>query len=214
MFQHCNGSVSGRVQALRYSRPLWQLYESISICPYFQMASSMPVRRLTSNRLPILLLLPIKDGVFVLRNHLLLSGHLVLPPIQSFRRQALLSQSFLHAIDDAVHRAQTLALSCFLQTREPPWDLPTQRTPSSAQRQGRANQSDPGGATYHKRPPDRGLVALKAPNPNMIDDAVVVSCALRQTFAENISGARKPSDQSAIARPNSFVKSIKGANAM
>lgn len=60
---------------------------------------------LTMDSLPILLLLSIKDGVFILGYHFLLNRHLRLPPLRSLRSEALLSQGSIKNCDYIVHRA-------------------------------------------------------------------------------------------------------------
>lgn len=77
------------------------------------------------NSLPILLLLPIKDGVLVLRHHLLLPRHLRLPPLNRLGcDHAVLLEGRVQGVDDLVDGAETLALAGFLGSREAPWDFP------------------------------------------------------------------------------------------
>lgn len=58
--------------------------------------------RRTVNALPILLLLAIENGVFVLGYHFLLDRHLVLPSLDSFRGFSLLRQCLIHNCDDRI----------------------------------------------------------------------------------------------------------------
>lgn len=119
-----NCSVTGRVDSLRHSGPLRQLCHLISILPTLQMIT---LWELTMDALSILLLLPVENGVFVFRQHLLLNWHLLLPSLHSLRSNTLLSQSSIHNCDHVVNSAETFPLSCLLELRESPWDLPISR---------------------------------------------------------------------------------------
>lgn len=76
------------------------------------------------NALPIRLLLLIKDGVLVLGQHLLLPGHLIVPPVNGPGALSVPLQGCAEGIDDAVDGAQTLTLPGFLGLRDAPWGLP------------------------------------------------------------------------------------------
>lgn len=62
------------------------------------------------NALPVGLLLLVEDGVLVLGEHLLLTRHLRIPPLNSLGALSLPGKSSTEGIDDSVHGAQTLAL--------------------------------------------------------------------------------------------------------
>lgn len=79
------------------------------------------------NSLPVLLLLLIKNRVLVLGQHLLLSGHLCVPPLNGLCCQPAISlQRRTHGIYHAVDGAEALALSCLLRTGESPRDFPVE----------------------------------------------------------------------------------------
>ena len=77
--------------------------------------------------LPVGLLLLVEDGVLVLGQHLLLTRHLGVPPLNSLGSLALTSKSSTEGIDDLVHGAQALALPGLLGCGETPWGLPVSR---------------------------------------------------------------------------------------
>lgn len=79
------------------------------------------------NTLPIGLLLLVEDGVLVLGEHLLLTGHLRVPPLNGLGALPLSGKSSTEGINNLVHGAQTLALPGLLGRRETPWDLPVSR---------------------------------------------------------------------------------------
>jgi len=68
----------------------------------------------TVNALAIPLLLPVKHGVLVSGQHLLLRGHLCVPPFQLLQSLALLRQRRIHRRDDIVDGPKALSLSVFL----------------------------------------------------------------------------------------------------
>lgn len=74
--------------------------------------------------LPIPLLLPIKNRIFILRPHLLLPRHLRLPPLNLLHGTPLLLQRRVHARNDAVDSTQAFALTGFLVGGETPGDFP------------------------------------------------------------------------------------------
>ena len=79
---------------------------------------------LTMDSLSILLLLPIKDRVFVPRHHLLLNRHLRVPSFHGLGRLSLFRERFVHRGDYGIDCAKTFALTSFLEFGQPPWDLP------------------------------------------------------------------------------------------
>lgn len=79
------------------------------------------------NTLPVGLLLLVEDSVLVLGEHLLLAGHLGIPPLNSLGALTLPGKSSAEGINDLVHGAQTLALPGLLGRGETPWDLPVRR---------------------------------------------------------------------------------------
>jgi hypothetical protein len=75
--------------------------------------------------LPVRLLLPVKDCIFVLWQHLLLSRHLLIPPLHGLVRGPEISlQCSRYGIYDAVNCTQTLSLAAFLVTGDSPWGFP------------------------------------------------------------------------------------------
>lgn len=79
------------------------------------------------NALPVPLYLAVKDCVLVLGQHLLLSGHLLLPAGQRVQRLALLGKCRTERVNNRVDGLQPLALAEFLEPRQPPWDFPRER---------------------------------------------------------------------------------------
>ena len=79
------------------------------------------------NTLPVGLLLLVEDGVLVLGEHLLLTGHLGVPPLNGLCALALSGKSCTEGINDLIHGAQTLALPGLLGRGETPRDLPVSR---------------------------------------------------------------------------------------
>jgi hypothetical protein len=76
------------------------------------------------NALPVALLLLIKESVLVLGQHFLLARHLREPPAHSLGGLAIALESGADSIDDPIHGAQALALSCLLGGGETPRGLP------------------------------------------------------------------------------------------
>lgn len=81
-------------------------------------------REHTVNALPVALLLLIEESVLVLRQHFLLAGHLCKPPAHSLGGLAIALKCGTDGVNDAVHGAQALALSCLLGGGETPRGLP------------------------------------------------------------------------------------------
>lgn len=81
----------------------------------------------TVNSLPVLLLLAVEDGVFVLWQHLLLGWHLVLPALNWLDGDTLLGQCLINDRNDGIDGTKALALAGLLVLGEPPWDLPVRR---------------------------------------------------------------------------------------
>lgn len=75
-------------------------------------------------RLAVLLLLLIKDGVLVARQHLLLARHLALPALEIARRQPLPRERCVHRRDHVVDEPEPLALPSLLRRGQLPWNLP------------------------------------------------------------------------------------------
>lgn len=78
----------------------------------------------TVNALAISLLLRVEDGVFVFRQHLRLSRHLRLPPLQLLQSLSLLGQSRADSCNYIVDGPKALSLSVLLGLGESPGDLP------------------------------------------------------------------------------------------
>lgn len=76
------------------------------------------------NALAVALLLLVEEGVLVLGQHFLLAGHLGVPPGHSLRCLAIALEGSAQSVDDAVHRAQALALASLLRGRQTPRGLP------------------------------------------------------------------------------------------
>jgi len=74
--------------------------------------------------LPIPLLLPIKDGVFVLRYHLLLARHLRFPSLDGFCGKTLFCQCCVEDGDYGINSAETFTVTRFLRAGEAPGDFP------------------------------------------------------------------------------------------
>lgn len=74
--------------------------------------------------LPIPLLLPIKNRIFILRHHLLLARHLRFPPLDGFCGQAGFCQRVVEDGDDGVDGAEAFTVTRFLRAGEPPGDFP------------------------------------------------------------------------------------------
>ena len=71
-------------------------------------------REHTVNAFPVALLLLIEKSVFVLGQHFLLARHLRKPPSHSLGSLAIALKCGTHGVNDPVHGAQALALSCLL----------------------------------------------------------------------------------------------------
>lgn len=78
----------------------------------------------TVNALPVALLLLIEESVLVLRQHFLLTGHLRKPPAHSLGGLTIALKCGADSVDDPIHGAQALALSCLLRGGETPRGLP------------------------------------------------------------------------------------------
>lgn len=87
------------------------------------MAANCDSQR-TVNALPVALLLLVENGVLVLRQHLLLTRHLSIPPFHSLCTLSVARKGGTEGIDDTVHGAQALALPGLLRRGETPWGLP------------------------------------------------------------------------------------------
>lgn len=77
------------------------------------------------NPLPIPLLLPIKHRILVLRPHLPLRQHLLLPPLQLHRRlHLLLLERAVNGRDHVVDETEAFALAALLRGGESPGYFP------------------------------------------------------------------------------------------
>lgn len=76
------------------------------------------------NALSVLLLLPIKHGIFILWQHLLLRRHLRLPPLNRLQSLSPLRQRSVQRRYHAIHRPQSQPVSPLLKFGQPPGDLP------------------------------------------------------------------------------------------
>ncbi len=120
------------------------------------------------NPLPIPLLLPIKDRIFILRPHLLLPRHLHFPSFHLLQSIPLFTEGVIDHGDDGVDGAETFALAGFLRGGQAEGDLPVVGTRVNEFSSGRCGlwkiirMHD--GVSYQRRPPDRGEVPLKGPN--------------------------------------------------
>lgn len=79
------------------------------------------------NALPVALLLLIEESVLVLRQHFLLARHLRKPPAHGLGGLTIALKCSADSVDDPVHGAQALALSCLLGGGETPRGLPVIR---------------------------------------------------------------------------------------
>lgn len=111
------------------------------------------------NSLPIPLLLAVKDRIFILRPHLLLPRHLRLPSLHLLQTTPLFFERGIDDCDDVVDAAEAFALTRFLMWGEAEGYFPGMDGRVSMMGGGRER-----GTLYHRRPPDRGDVALKGPN--------------------------------------------------
>ncbi|EGO57906.1 hypothetical protein NEUTE1DRAFT_110080 [Neurospora tetrasperma FGSC 2508] len=112
----------------------------------------------TVDALAVPLLLAVEDGVLVLGQHLGLGGHLSPPAFHRLDGLTLLGKSVLNGGDDVVNGPQSAALPELLELGHAPWDLPVCRDMISIS------------VAYQRRPPERGLVNLKAPNIVVVVD--------------------------------------------
>lgn len=75
--------------------------------------------------LPIPLLLPIKHRIFILRSHLRLRRHLLLPPLQlGCRLHVLLLEGIVDGLNYVVHKTKAFALTALLGGGETPGYFP------------------------------------------------------------------------------------------
>jgi hypothetical protein len=81
----------------------------------------------TVNALPVALLLLIEESVLVLRQHFLLTRHLRKPPAHSLGGLTIALKCGADSVDNPIHGAQTLALSCLLGGGKTPRGLPVIR---------------------------------------------------------------------------------------
>ena len=77
--------------------------------------------------LPVALLLLIEESVLVLGQHFLLAWHLRVPPGHSLGCLAIALECSTEGVDDSVHGAQALALTCLLRGGQTPRGLPVIR---------------------------------------------------------------------------------------
>ena len=120
------------------------------------------------NSLPIPLYLAVKDCVFVLGQHFLLSGHLYLPAIDPLHVQARPRQGIVKRRNNAVYVSEALALSVLLVAGQAPGDFPgeilvSDMSPLQPRGPTRAHWRA-GGIAHQSRPPDSGFVRRKGPN--------------------------------------------------
>ena len=76
------------------------------------------------NALAVTALLLVEDRIFILGQHFLLARHLVVPPVDGFRRLALARESRGDCVHYLVDGAQALPLTGLLRRRDAPWGLP------------------------------------------------------------------------------------------
>lgn len=74
--------------------------------------------------LSIALGLAVKQGVFVLGQHLGLGGHLGLPPLHGRQHLPLLGERGVNGRNDAVDGPEALTVPPLLELGQPPGDLP------------------------------------------------------------------------------------------
>lgn len=77
--------------------------------------------------LSVALLLLVEECVLVPRKHFLLAGHLCKPAVHSLGGLSIALKGSTDSVNDAVHRAQALALPCLLGRGETPRGLPVVR---------------------------------------------------------------------------------------
>lgn len=135
--------------------------------------------KLTVNSFAVFLFLAIVDCVFVLWQHFLLPGHLLVPSVDGLGHgHAIALEGCCHGIDDSIDCAKSPSLTEFLSGRETPWDFPAQRVglatyllvfcsfscsdaiiiPHSVRSEG--NECNGYQIAYQSRPPNRGNVGL------------------------------------------------------
>lgn len=118
-----------RIDALAQSRPLWQFCK-VSISS--QHISSQPLLPFlvqhTVYSLPVLLLLPVKNGIFILWHHLFFPWHLGVPSLNCLCAHSLVLQCSTESIDHLVNQLQPLPLPCLLGCAESPWTFPGEYT--------------------------------------------------------------------------------------
>ena len=93
-------------------------------CQVVAFSETLLGRELTMYSLPVLLLIPRKEGIFVLGQHFLLRGHLCLPSLQCRKSFSLLRESRVERRDYGVDGSQSLPLPVLLESRESPRLLP------------------------------------------------------------------------------------------
>lgn len=75
--------------------------------------------------LAIVPFLPVVDGVLVSGQHLLLPGHLRVPPLDGLDLwHAIVPEGRAHCVNDLVDVAEALPLPCLLSARQTPGDFP------------------------------------------------------------------------------------------
>lgn len=111
--------VSRWVDTLAYSCPLRYLCPHISKCP---LHSHKVVR--TVNALPVASLVPRKDSILVLGQHLRLTRHLRLPSLHCLQLHPLSRQCIVHDGDDLVDALEAEAVSVFAGRGEFPGRFP------------------------------------------------------------------------------------------
>lgn len=94
------------------------------------------------NALAVGLLLLVEESVLVLGQHLLFTGHFLVPTLDSLGVLTIPGECSADGIDDTVHSAQALALPGLLRRRETPWGLPVRRKKYLSDFNASRNESD------------------------------------------------------------------------